>query len=71
MTDDRKVHFNVREIYGVERIYPACENAKLFLKMTGRKCLTRQDLGRIVELGFRVIQVSSREYRFEKETSNA
>ena len=57
--DPKKVLFKVREIYGVERIYPVCENAKRFLRLTGRKCLTRLDLSEIVALGFRVVQVTS------------
>ena len=58
MPPDRKVHFKTREVYGVERIYPVCDNAKLFVKLTGRKCLTRQDLAKIVELGGRVVQMT-------------
>ena len=58
MPVDRKVHIKVREVYGMERIYPVCANAMLFAEMTRRKCLTRQDLGSINELGFSVVQVN-------------
>ena len=58
MPVDRQVHIKVREVYGMERIYPVCANAMLFAEMTRRRCLTRQDLGSISELGFSVVQMN-------------
>ncbi len=44
----------VRDIYGIQTIYPACETAKLLARLAGTKTLTRQALETIKKLGYTV-----------------
>ena len=52
MTNTIQVEF--KTIYGVEKIYPACEKSAIFAKLIGQKTLTETDIKRIKELGFEV-----------------
>ena len=51
---DNQVIVRVREVYGVERIYPVNENAQRFADLTRKKTLDRADLHDIKALGFNV-----------------
>jgi hypothetical protein len=44
----------VRDIYGIQTIYPACETAKLLARLANTKTLTRQALETIKALGYTV-----------------
>lgn len=58
--ESRVVLVDVRNVYGTEKYYPANENAHLFAKINGAKTLSRQTIGWIQELGYR-IEVKPRE----------
>jgi len=45
---------NIKQVYGNEAIYPACDTSRLFTTLTGRKTLTRHDLGIIRALGYNI-----------------
>ena len=49
-----KITVLIKSVYGQERIYPVCDKAKAFARLTGRKCLSRSDLEIIESLGFEV-----------------
>jgi len=51
---DNNVIVRVREVYGVERIYPVNDNAQRFADLTRKKTLDRVDLRDIKALGFNV-----------------
>ena len=51
---ENKLIVKVREVYGIERIYPVSENAKLFANIAGKKTLDSADIYRIKQLGFDV-----------------
>jgi len=51
---DNQVIVRVREVYGVERIYPVNDNAQRFADLTRKKTLDRADLHDIKALGFNV-----------------
>lgn len=53
-----QIHVEIKTIYGEERVYPACERARLFARLAGTKTLTRQALGLIEQLGYQVVPVS-------------
>jgi len=53
----KSVQIEVKSVYGVELIYPANDEAKLFTSLSGKKTLSRQDLKIIKALGFDVEQV--------------
>jgi hypothetical protein len=44
----------VRDVYGIQTIYPACETAKLLARLANTKTLTRQALETIKKLGYTV-----------------
>lgn len=45
-----------RTEYGVERIYPVCENAQLFAMIAGQKTLTLENIKHIQALGYKVLE---------------
>lgn len=57
MHDTKEVRVIVRSAYGVERIYPVCDNANLFTSLTGQKTLTHETIKAIRKLGFTVTVV--------------
>lgn len=48
------IQVQIRQAYGRENIYPICEKAKLFAQLVGQKCLTRQDITVIKQLGYTI-----------------
>jgi len=51
---NNNVIVKVREVYGVERIYPVSDSAQLFADIAGKKTLDSADIHRIKQLGFEV-----------------
>lgn len=52
------IKVKVRNVYGVERIYPVCESADIFTRLTGQKTLSRESIALIKKLGFSVSVIS-------------
>lgn len=48
------VQVRLTNVYGAEKIYPANETAELFARMVNQKTLTRENIGIIKALGYRV-----------------
>jgi len=46
----------IKNVFGHERIYPICPQAKLFARLAGHKTLTRSDIGLIKQLNYEVCQ---------------
>ena len=44
----------VKNIYGVERIYAVCNNAKLITKLKQSKTLNKEDISILRELGYTI-----------------
>jgi hypothetical protein len=44
----------IKSVYGVDRIYPACEHSQLFADIAGTKTLERSVIERIKKLGYTV-----------------
>lgn len=44
----------VKSIYGVERIYAVCNNAKLITKLKQSKTLNKEDISILRELGYTI-----------------
>jgi len=44
----------IKNVYGEDRVYPVCANARLFANIAGTKTLTRETLMAIHRLGFKV-----------------
>jgi hypothetical protein len=44
----------IKSVYGVERIYAVCNNAKLITKLKQSKTLSKDDISILKELGYRI-----------------
>lgn len=49
-----KIQVSIRNVYGMERIYPVCAKAKAFAAIARQKTLDQWHIGRIKELGYEV-----------------
>lgn len=49
---DQKLVIEIRNVYGVEKVYPVCEKAHTFAEIAGTKTLTVEVLDRIKALGY-------------------
>jgi hypothetical protein len=47
-----KITVCIRNVYGNELIYPVCEQARLFCRLSGRKTFSPADIETIEKLGF-------------------
>lgn len=47
-----QITIQIKNVYGVEKIYPVCESAKTFCAMLNQKTLTDMDIRYIKELGY-------------------
>jgi hypothetical protein len=48
------IQVKIKNNYGNEAIYPACEKSSIFAELIGQKTLTRRDLDKIKKLGYEV-----------------
>lgn len=48
------IKVKIKNVYGSEKIYPACDKAQIFAHMLEQSTLTKSDIARIKELGFSV-----------------
>lgn len=51
---DRTIYVTIKNVYGNELIYPACDDSRVFAELIGQKTLTTQDLRKIRSLGYEV-----------------
>lgn len=49
-----KIQVSIKNIYGTEKIYPVCDQAKIFTKLVKQVTLTREDVSKIKQLGFEI-----------------
>lgn len=49
-----KITVEVKSVYGVDRIYPVCDKAKVFVELIGNKTLSKHNIILIQLLGFEV-----------------
>ncbi len=42
----------VKDVYGVKRVYPVCDKAKLLVELTGQKTFCRASLDKVKKLGY-------------------
>lgn len=54
----------LRNVYGEEKIYPACGKAEVFVEMLGQKTLTYKQIDSIKALGFDVEIVTSHKAQY-------
>lgn len=56
-----KITIEVKNVYGNEAIYPACEASRLFASIAGTRTLTRHALRDIKALGY-AVEVKQKEF---------
>lgn len=54
MNTEQAILVEIKNVYGIEKIYPVCERAELFARMTGCKTLTEATIHYIKKLGYAV-----------------
>ena len=54
------IKVEVKQVYGMERIYPSCNTSKLLNNLMPTKTFTIQDLVNIKKLGYQVESVGSK-----------
>lgn len=50
----RKLLMQVRNVFGVKRVYPLSEDGRLLLELTGRKAFNDADIEIIKKLGYTI-----------------
>lgn len=55
-----KVQVEISEVYGVAKVYPICETAKIFAKIAGTKTLTTETLKNMEKLGYELEVITSK-----------
>ena len=50
----------IKNVYGTDKVYPICEQAKLLTRLTGNKTMTDSAIKTIKELGY-TIEVKTKE----------
>jgi hypothetical protein len=53
----------VRSVYGQTKVYPICEQAKLFARIAGTTTLTGETLGYITLLGYDIVSTADADWR--------
>ncbi len=51
---NNQILVTIKQVYGEDKIYPACEKAEVFARMTGCKTLTARTIDYIKQLGYTV-----------------
>jgi hypothetical protein len=49
-----QITVEIKSVYGVERIYAVCNNAKLITKLKQSKTLSKEDISILKELGYTI-----------------
>lgn len=52
---NRKITVIIKTVYGNEMIYPACDDAKLFAQLAGKKTFSESDIRTIKDLGYTIL----------------
>lgn len=47
-----EIHVRIRNVYGNELVYPACDTSKALAELAGHKTFTAQDMRIIKSLGY-------------------
>jgi len=54
MLGNQNITVEIRDVYGVAKVYPICDRAKIFAGIAGTKTLLPPDIERIQLLGYKV-----------------
>ena len=51
------IFVEIKNVYGVQNVYPVCDQAKFFAALAGTKTLTAQAIKLIKQQGFSIVPV--------------
>ena len=51
---NNKLIVQIKNIYGVQRVYPVCEKSKSFSRIAGLKTLQQSTIDEIKKLGYKI-----------------
>lgn len=51
------IFVEIKNVYGVQNVYPVCDQAKFFAALAGTKTLTTQAIKLIKQQGFSIVPV--------------
>ena len=51
---EKQITVQIKSVYGKQTIYPVCENAIRFAKLTGNKTLSQENIATIKGLGYTI-----------------
>lgn len=51
---EKSIIVKPKDVYGIRRIYPVCEKAMIFAKLTGKQTLTIDAITYIKQLGYTI-----------------
>lgn len=51
---DKSITVTIKSVYGVDRIYPACDTSRLLAELTGAKTFKADHIKTIKELGYTI-----------------
>lgn len=54
MENQMGIQVQIKNVYGVEKIYPICAKAKIFANLVGQTTLTPRDISWIKQLGYEI-----------------
>ena len=54
MVNNMQLIVEIKNVYGVQRIYAVCNNAKLITKLKQSKTLSKDDISILRELGYQI-----------------
>jgi len=49
---NKELLVKVKSIYGIDKVYPECEEGQLLAQLTGKKTFTNDNLGLLKKLGY-------------------
>ena len=51
---NKEIQLEMRNVFGVDRIYPVCEKSQIFARITGLKTLQPTTIDEIKKLGYKI-----------------
>ena len=61
-----KIQVLIKSVYGVDKIYPQCEKARLFAELTRKVTLDERDLSIVKALGYDVEELTPKKLELNK-----
>ena len=49
-----KILVTIKSVYGIDKVYPACDKAKVFCDLLKQTTLTDRDIAKIKQLGIEI-----------------